>query len=373
MTQARSTKPNSAKVRNVVGLLRERIRNGPWAPGVRIPTKIELSHELGASVGTVQKALDHLTAHGFLRSRGCLGTFVVDQPPHLFRIGVIIGLPQGASIWYDALAAMAEKLAKAEHRWLHVYYGCNRDQGVISPALKELEDDLNHARVAGLILTGDLEMLAGTATLERPGVARAVIGPPFPSRPFPGMKWQPAYPRAMQYFQAHGRKRFSILTTTHHSAEDLEPIMQCARSHGLQTARAWVHCLHENFTYPAQSLMELLMSLPPGKRPDALYIHDDHLLRNATKGLADSGVRVPAEVTVIGHANFPATQPTAVPVTYLGYDMAAVMRMALGIIDQQLAGRKAPELTLVTPVFDHELPTSHMGKSKIRVITVSPS
>jgi len=348
----------NTKARDVVGLLRERIRTGPWGPGIRIPTKLELSRELDAGVGTVQKALDNLTAHGFLRSRGCLGTFVVDQPPHLFRIGVAIGLPQGSSIWYDALGAMAEKLAKEERRWLHVYYGCSRDHGVMSPALQELEDDLNHARVAGVILAGDPEMLTGTAMLERPGLARAMVGPPLPSRRYPGMKWQPAYPRAIEYFQAQRRKRFSIITTAHHSAEDLEPIMQCARSHGLQTARAWVHCLHENFTYSAQSLMELLMSLPPGKRPDALYIHDDHLLSNATKGLAASGVRIPVEVTVIGHANFPATQPTAVPVTYLGYDMAAVMRMALGIVDQQLAVRKVPELTLVTPVFDHELPTA---------------
>ena len=348
----------NTKARDVVGLLRERIRTGPWGPGIRIPTKIELSRELGASVGTVQKALDNLTAHGFLRARGCLGTFVVDQPPHLFRIGVIIGLPQGSSIWYDALAAMAEKLAKEERRWLHVYYGCNRDQGVISPALKELEDDLNHARVAGLILTGDLEVLAGTATLERPGVARAVIGPPLPSRPFPGMKWQPAYPRAMQYFQSQGRKRFSMITTAHHSAEDLQPILQCAREHGLQTSPAWVHCLHEQFTYPVRSLVQLLMTLPPSQRPDALYIHDDHLLSDATQGLADSGVCVPADMTVIGHANFPAIQPTAVPVTYLGYDIAVVMRTALRIIDQQLAGRKAPELNVVPPVFDHELPTT---------------
>lgn len=363
MTHARSTKPTSAKARDVVGLLRERIRTGPWGPGMRIPTKIELSRELGASVGTVQKALDDLTAHGFLRSRGCLGTFVVEQPPHLFRIGLAVGLPRGASIWHDLLGALAEKLAQAEHRWLHVYYGCSRDHGVMSPALQELEDDLNHARVAGVILAGDPEALAGTATLERPGLARAVIGPPFPSRRFPGMKWQPAYPRAMQYFQAQGRKRFSIIATAHHSAEDLEPILQCARDHGLQTSPAWVHCLLENFAYPAQSLVQLLMSLPSNKRPDALYIHDDHLLRDATQGLADSGVRVPAEITVIGHANFPATQPTAVPVIYLGYDMGAVMRAALGIIDQQLAGRKVPELTLVNPVFDYELPTAFEVKS----------
>ena len=58
----------NTKARDVVVLLRERIRTGPWGPGIRIPTKLELSRELGASVGTVQKALDNLTAHGFLRT-----------------------------------------------------------------------------------------------------------------------------------------------------------------------------------------------------------------------------------------------------------------------------------------------------------------
>jgi len=197
MIQNRSSKPSRARVRDLTAILRKRILGGTWELGARIPTKLELCHELGASDGTIQKTLDNLTAHGFLRSRGCRGTFIVDRPPHLFRIGLVTATRRGSSIWLDALSTMAEQFAREEQRWLHVYSDCHLDRGKPSRALQELEDDIDHARLAGLILVCGPDALRSTPALQQPGLARVILGAPFPGYRFPAIVSPPPPPRAI--------------------------------------------------------------------------------------------------------------------------------------------------------------------------------
>jgi GntR family transcriptional regulator len=60
-------------------MLVQRIVVGAWKPGAAIPNEIELSRELGISVGTVRKALDEMEAERLISRRQGRGTFVIDQ------------------------------------------------------------------------------------------------------------------------------------------------------------------------------------------------------------------------------------------------------------------------------------------------------
>ena len=57
----------------------QRIVAGVWKPGAAIPNEIELSRELGISVGTVRKALDEMEGEQLISRRQGRGTFVIDQ------------------------------------------------------------------------------------------------------------------------------------------------------------------------------------------------------------------------------------------------------------------------------------------------------
>jgi GntR family transcriptional regulator len=71
-----STRPLYLQVKD---MLIERIAMGAWKPGAAIPNEIELSRELGISVGTVRKALDELENERLICRRQGRGTFVIDQ------------------------------------------------------------------------------------------------------------------------------------------------------------------------------------------------------------------------------------------------------------------------------------------------------
>ncbi len=71
-----STRPLYLQVKD---MLIQRIASGGWKPGAAIPNEIELSRELGISVGTVRKALDEMEGERLISRRQGRGTFVIDQ------------------------------------------------------------------------------------------------------------------------------------------------------------------------------------------------------------------------------------------------------------------------------------------------------
>ena len=71
-----STRPLYLQVKD---MLIQRIAAGTWKPGAAIPNEIELSRELGISVGTVRKALDEMESERLISRRQGRGTFVIDQ------------------------------------------------------------------------------------------------------------------------------------------------------------------------------------------------------------------------------------------------------------------------------------------------------
>ncbi|MEM7056386.1 MAG: GntR family transcriptional regulator [Pseudomonadota bacterium] len=58
-----------------------RVASGEWAPGAMIPSEMALAQEIGASQGTVRKAIDQLCSDGVVTRVQGRGTFVAEQTP----------------------------------------------------------------------------------------------------------------------------------------------------------------------------------------------------------------------------------------------------------------------------------------------------
>jgi len=327
----------------VIAEFRRRIVAGPWPPGTRIPTKRQLCREFAASDGTIQKTLDALSAEGFLYSRGRLGTFVADHPPFLSQVGLVFPGPTRATIWYDAFTMQAERMDHAGGHRIRCYANCGSTSGPGSEGLEALINDVL------------CERLAGTPVLDHPRLARVVIGGVAGAAKVPAVGIRPAYPRAMEHFRARGRRRLGIVTTYSYYRQ-MGAVLRSARAHGLLTRRRWTHFFDVRSDITARAVTELMMSLSAADRPDALYVMDDHLVSQATAGVADAGRRAPGEVDVVAQCNFPYIQSAAVPVTYLGVNVPEVLTTALAMIDRQAAGRPVPPVTWLTQRFEHELP-----------------
>ena len=94
------------------------------------------------------------------------------------------------------------------------------------------------------------------------------------------------------------------------------------------------------------------------ERPDALLITDDVFAEHGLRGVLDAGLRVPADVDIVAHCNFPLLKPSALPITRLGFPADQVLSAAFHAIDLQRQDLHAPRLTAVRAVFEDEANTA---------------
>lgn len=64
--------------RQVAAKIADRISDGTYPVGGKVPSVVELSAEFGIASSTAQKALAHLKAEGLIRAEVGLGSFVAD-------------------------------------------------------------------------------------------------------------------------------------------------------------------------------------------------------------------------------------------------------------------------------------------------------
>ena len=67
------------------------------------------------------------------------------------------------------------------------------------------------------------------------------------------------------------------------------------------------------------------------------------------------GVRVPQDVEVVTHCNFPWPSRSVLAVKRLGFDTRQMLRMCIELIDRQRRGETVPGYTPVTAIFEEEL------------------
>jgi DNA-binding transcriptional regulator YhcF (GntR family) len=332
--------------------MRDLILNGEWAPGARIPTKLDLRRELDASDGTIQKALHELREQGFLRAHGRLGTFVTQYPPHIHRIGIVLGSTKPSRMWSGTLEALAAEASRGPTRKVSVYFDCSLHDGEPSSGVNHLEEDIRKGLLAGVILLWSKKGLVERMRNIRPELICVSMN----DHDEPGVVQRISLGsntlRAMEKFRADGRSRLAVVATFNHYHDQCASIIAAAADHGLQTRHSWIHYFDPSSGLSARAVMELMMSLPPEARPDAIYITDDHLVHEAVEGLATADLDVSRELTVIGHNNFPSRPRVPFPIHLLGPDLSHILNAGLAAIQMAQEGPPPAAVLQLPPAFE---------------------
>ncbi|MBA3686350.1 MAG: GntR family transcriptional regulator, partial [Planctomycetes bacterium] len=294
--------------------LRQRIRSGRYPVGTRIPTRRELGQELGVSPVTLQRAVDRLTELGFLVARGRQGTFIATQPPDLTRCAVVFGDEPGKGGWNRFWTTFQRETAAwrdAAGRRFEQYFISNASQG--SRAHRRLCADLADEGLAGIFFVSPPFFLAGSP-ITSTTVPTVCVGEGLPQGSVASIA--DPLPMVVQRFAAAGRRRLGVICTKG-LAESRRRLVAEVRRQGVETREEWwiglpIEAAHAEC---ARSVAQLLLSGRPNERPDCLLVNDDNLVPHATAGIIDVGLRVPEDLLVCAHANFPHATPSAVVCT----------------------------------------------------------
>lgn len=66
--------------RQIAAVIVERIEDGTYPAGSKVPSVVDISTEWQVAASTAQKVMAHLKAEGLVRTEVGLGTFVADRP-----------------------------------------------------------------------------------------------------------------------------------------------------------------------------------------------------------------------------------------------------------------------------------------------------
>jgi DNA-binding LacI/PurR family transcriptional regulator len=351
----------SGKEQGVANYLRQRIVSGEFSLGARLQPRRELEHQLNVSSVTVQRALDQLVHDGFVETRGPLGTFVSDMPPHLSRYGLVFPhRPSAERPWRRFWTALwNESMHLEQSRPMHVpvYYEAQRAHGD-EASHKTLTSDVEFHRLAGLFFVAPPKSWAGEPIMTRPDLPRVVMGRdaeiPGCVSIYPDM--QTFFERAVADLVARGRRRIAVLTIPHPRSWETY-LYDAMSSSGLTAVPYWTQMVPPDQAEYAQNVMHIMFHPGQSERPDGLIIADDNLVEYAAAGLLAAGVKVPADLDIVAHCNHPWPTPSVMPVRRLGFDAREVMRLAIDSINEQRAGGQQRTGMKVTAVFDDELST----------------
>ena len=345
----------------IIDHVRGKIVSGALLPGKRLPTHKDLEQKFEASPVTIQSALDVLIRDGFIYANGSQGTFVTVNPPHLSRFGVVFPFRQNEGSWprfWASLANQVAAVAQAPGRQLVIYY-CG-DGHSDSEDYQVLLRDVQAHRLAGLIfIKYPYPSLIGSPILEQSSLPRVALSPtPGPQ----GLQavWIDRHSfidKALDYLASKKCTRIASLSA---ALGSLDPEFEAYFAKGLvargmKTRATWSQGLHIESAGCAGALTHLLVDRPAPHRPDGLVIMDDNLVENASSGLVAAGLRVPADIEVVAHCNFPWTAPSVLAVKRLGYEASAVLQLCLDKLEQEKKGIASSKTGMVKARFEDEL------------------
>lgn len=341
-----------AKQASISAHLRNEIIEGKLPPGGRLPTQVQLVEQFGVSGVTIQRALDRLVREGFICTRGRNGTFVTSHPPHLYSYGVVFrDEPRvGRSRYHEMLEAQAMRLQRSGDRKVTIYNGISGHED--SEDSRRLFELVRSHQLAGLLLI-DGDIFHGTPLLDEAGIYRCAIM----SRKVDSLRCPIVYPDmngmidlALDTLVERGRKRVATLITVGVYDEVSDYLRRGMKSRGITTYDRWQQIVPHDI--PEAVRNNVLMMMAAAERPDGLFIVDDNLAEGASAGLVAAGVRVPQDLDVVAHCNFPWSAPSVLPMVRIGFDTRQILEAAVNIVDTQRQNQPAPTITRIGAVLE---------------------
>jgi len=349
------------KQSTIIRQLREQIVRGDWQPGQRLPSRGEFEISTGASRVTVQKIFDRLAKEGFIEVQGRRETRVATSPPHLSRYSIAFAAhpsePRRWNRFWTVLSDVARSVRRTDGSLaIDVFY--NLDGHTDVREYGELLMAGRHHLLAGMIFVGPTPLLTQAPLLRERLVPRVLISRP--SKLLEGLDVSLVMPDTSSYYEkaaAHLASRgCGSIAIVMPGGEDYEAkVAPTLARHGLTCPPYWRHSVLPESRQTVSALLHLLMRNPED-RPSGLIIADDHFTDAAATGLMAAGVRVPQDLEVVVHENFPSHVESMMPFKRLGFDAREVVEACVRLIDQERqTGERATQPVLIPAHFVDEL------------------
>lgn len=347
---------------DIVRLLRDDIIKGKLKPGDTVPPRPELITRFQSTSATVQHAMDILSREGFIYVNESRRTLVAMHPPHLYRFAMVFhDSPQGTATnrFFSLLAAEARHYSgtAAEPRRISIHYGV--ENHVDNKEWQTLVNAVRMRSLAGLIFPENpfATGLAASPLGTEPGIPRIMLSPN--QNGWGYVQLRSMHDKAISHLATQGCRRIGVLTAFPYPSNFFEDVTTLIRVKGMETRPCWQVAAPLTGAICARSIMNLLFQNNQVEKPDGLFISNDNLVEDALAGVVASGTRVPDQLQIVAHCNFPWPVVSAVPVTRVGYSSAEILKACMDEITSQRQGNPSGS-RIVEPRFESEFTAAQL-------------
>jgi DNA-binding LacI/PurR family transcriptional regulator len=344
---------------SVLEYLRSEIVERRFLPATQLPSREVLAEQFSTSKSVVQSAMAALIEDRLVLSRGASGTFVCDSLPYLSRYGLVFewrpSVDRPWSKFWKTLHHEALVLHTPGAREFQTYFA--KDERSPHGLSKALLDDVRAHRIAGLIFSGPPFALHASQALSEPTMPKVgIMNLPYEGIPAVAPDGLSFIKRAMDYLAERGRRRLAVVEVSSNLQPwDEETAVREATARGMMLDPVCMQACHFGNTKATERIVRLLMRLPAAERPDGLILADDNLVEPAVAGLLATAVRIPEDLDVVAHGNFPLSTTDVLPLHRLGFDCRGLLLKCVEVIDAERKGTPVPKLTLMPAVWPDEL------------------
>lgn len=332
--------PLYLQVRN---LLISRILDAEWNVGELLPAEQQLRLQLGVSRGTLRQALSELEREGYVRREQGRGTFVIrgqvrQNIPDLPRRSLAFVVPYVLDSFAPSLLLGVEYEARSRG-YSVLFHHVENSLAKQTDILNRLEQD----NVAGIVLY-PVDSTHVDATLRRlvaGGYPLVCIDRYLKALPtdYVTMDNFGGALRATQHLIGLGHRRIGFLTWQ-------DPAITMEHRHvGYQTAMAEAglavdpELVWEVTAYPAIDPAPLRQALAvTASRPTAIFAANDRLALAVYKTARELGLRIPADLAVVGFSNLAIAAHLEIPLTTVAMPTFEIGRKAAEIVIGRILG-----------------------------------
>jgi DNA-binding LacI/PurR family transcriptional regulator len=339
------------KRRQLVEELKDWIVDGEMKPGDSLPTYEELNNRFDASRGTFHHVLKQLKQDGFVVSVERQGTFLAEHLPCRSRYALIFDSDEQSNVFWTKLAREAQRISRKRLDQQFEVFSCDG----VKNELNELQDKLERRLFAGIFFFFEpRSQLARGIAKNFPKIPKVFLGDYklADNRCVIRLDGAACVTKVMEYAASQRVKKIGFIARGGPLFITHFPVL--AKQFGIETRPEWILSAPEKYTLAVKNLVWLLMSLPNGERPEALYVADDNLLPLVQAALVEKGVKVPDELMLICHYNFPDCTQTVLPVKKIGYDVRDILNQGVQLIRSHYTEKPVVEAT-VSGKYDSEI------------------
>lgn len=340
------------KRQQLVESFKDQIISGVLNDKGRLPTYDELNCRFDASRATFHHVVEQLKQDGFIVSVERKGLFIVDNLPCRNRFALVFESDEHDNLFWTKLAQEARKINRTQKGCqFEIFHSdnCEHDDSL------QLLDLLQRRMIAGMFFFfRPSKSLVMKIRRDFPDVPRIFtdnyegVGDYFHIHLNAGS----CVNKVMEYALQNGARRIGLISRG--EQELIKPFAAIAEKNQICTRPEWILSSPEKYIGAVKNLVRLLMGQPSENRPDTLYVTDDNLLPLIESTLVEMGIKVPEELKLICHFNFPDQSRTVLPVKKVGYDVRDILNKGVSLITQYYAGRTERSV-LVDGKYDSEI------------------